>query len=96
MNAIPNLARTYRPAPNTSAARRQVDWTQLSNANLKFALDTLELHHSPWVNDVLGEIQQRAAAGTWLDIDNPPPPLENMPKWLKMWPFVLLWHQRPR
>jgi len=85
-----------RPAPNTSASRRAADWSLISNENLKFALDTLSLHHSPFEVDAMNEIQKRIMAGTWLDLEKSPPPLENIPKWLKIFPFSLLWSQRPR
>jgi hypothetical protein len=91
-----DLSSRVKPAPNTSLARRATDWTKLSNEDLKFALDTLSLHHSPFEWEVDFEINRRIEAGTWLELENPPPPLENMPKWLKMFPFNLLWHQRPR
>jgi hypothetical protein len=91
-----NLNQQYRPAPNTTEARRETDWTKLSNKNLKFALDKLELHQSPWVVEVYAEIENRISSGTWLNVNNPPPPLENMPFWLKIFPFNLLWRQRPK
>lgn len=86
----------YKPAPGTTMARRQTDWKKLSNENLKFALDLLSLHQSPWEVEAANEIMRRIEEGTWLDLDAPPPPLENLPKWLKTWPFCLLWSQRPR
>lgn len=96
MDTFLNLSQTYKPAPNTSAARRQTDWTKLSNENLKFSLDLLSLHQSPFEIEVANEIQRRIGLGAWLDIDRSPPPLENLPVWLKMFPFCLLWKQRPR
>lgn len=93
---IQNLERKYKPAPGTTLARREIDWTKTSNENLKFALDVLELHHNPEVSEVLFEIQTRICEGRWLDTENPPPPLANMPFWLKIYPFSLLWKQRPR
>lgn len=97
MNTIQNLSQVYKPAPGTTLARRETDWSKLSNNDLKFALDTLSLHQSPFEVDAMNEIEKRIMAGTWLDIDSPPPPLtEDMPKWLKMFPFSLLWSQRPR
>lgn len=93
MNTIQNLAK-YKPAPYTSAARRETDWSRMTNKALAYALTQLELHHSPYVNDVLSEIQQRASKGIWLDLEKPPPPLHNMPIWLTIWPFCLLWRQR--
>jgi len=93
---LTNLSSQVKPAPNTSISRRQTDWTKLTNENLKFALDTLSLHHSPFEVDAMNEVQRRIVASTWIDLENPPPPLENIPKWLKMYPFRLLWSQRPR
>ena len=95
MNTIQNLSR-FRPAPNTSEARRQTDWTKLSNDDLKFSLDLLSLHHSPYEVDAVNEIERRITLGIWLDMSSAPPPLENMPVWLKIWPFCLLWKQRPK
>jgi hypothetical protein len=86
----------YKPAPNTSAARRQVDWTKFTNSNLKFMLDLLSLHHSPDEVLAANEIERRINQGTWLNLENPPPPLENLPFWFKIWPICLLWKQRPR
>jgi len=83
-----------RPAPNTTAARRSVPWAEMSNEDLKFALDLLMLHRSPYESDVLLVIQQRIERGEWLDLEKPPPPLHNVPRWLQMWPFRLLWKQR--
>jgi len=85
---------TVRPAPGTTAARRSVPWAKMSNEDLKFALDTLELHQSPYVYDALLEIQQRIARGEWLDLEKSPPPLHDLPWWLQVWPFRLLWKQR--
>lgn len=87
-------SQTVRSAPGSSVSRSVVRWEEMSNENLKFALDLLSLHQSPDVYDVLFEIQQRAARGEWLDLDKPPPPLNNLPQWLKRWPFRLLWKQR--
>jgi hypothetical protein len=83
-----------RPASRTAAAARRVPWDQMSNENLKFALDTLSLHQSPFEVDAANEIQRRIVAGTWLDIELPPPPLHELPHWLQIWPFRLLWKQR--
>lgn len=91
-----NLARQPDTVRTISQVRRETDWTKVSNENLKFALDVLELHHNPVAADVLFEIQRRVAAGRWLDIENPPPPLHNLPFFLTIWPFSLLWRQRPR
>jgi hypothetical protein len=90
------LERIPHTAPTITEMRRRVDWTKVSNDNLKFALDVLELHHNPEVSEVLFEIQRRACLGQWLDIENPPPPLHNLPFFLTIWPFKLLWKQRPR
>lgn len=95
MDTIKQLER-YKPAPNTSMARRATDWSVMSNKALKFALDKLELHHSPYVGDVLNEIQQRAARGAWLDLEDHTPTTDNnVPGWLRVFPFCLLWKQRP-
>jgi len=93
---IYSLDHKFHTAPTPTEARRLVDWTKASNDNLKFALDVLELHHNPAAADVLYEIQRRVSVGQWMDIDTPPPPLHNLPFFLTIWPFKLLWRQRPR
>ena len=90
------VSSTFNPTPSYSLARRQTDWTKLSNENLKFVLDVLSLHYSPVEVDAANEIERRIMLDTWLNLENPPPPLENLPNWLKRWPFCLLWKQRPR
>ena len=84
-----------RPAPGSTAARRAVPWSEMSNDDLKFAIDLLTLHHSPFEEQALLEVARRIDMGTWLDINSSPPPLHNLPWWLQMWPFRLLWKQRP-
>lgn len=94
MNTLINFGSTLHPAPGTSEARRVTDWRKLSNDNLKFALDTLSLHHSPFEFEVANEIERRIQAGQWLDINEPTPPLtEAVPSWLHWFPFCLLWKQ---
>jgi hypothetical protein len=82
-----------RPAPNTTAARRAVPWLEMSNDDLKFALDLLALHQSPFEEQALLDVARRIEVGTWLDLNSPPPPLHNLPGWLQIWPFRLLWKQ---
>jgi len=91
-----NLSSKIKPAPNTSLARRVTPWEDMSNENLKFTYDLLSLHSSPYEIDAMNEIQRRVVAGIWLDLEKPPPPLNNVPGWLKIFPFSLLWSQRPR
>ena len=91
--------RKLRPAPGsrTTAARRSTNWTQMSNDDLKFALDLLSLHHSPFEVDAANEIEKRIMAGTWLDVDQAPPThADDVPLIFHVWPFRLLWKQRPR
>lgn len=82
------------PWPTT--ARGEVLWGEMSNEDLKFAFDLLALEESALEVQALGEIARRIDAGTWLDLEDSPPPLEDLPQWLKMWPFRLLWKQRPQ
>jgi hypothetical protein len=79
-----------------SVNRQEVQWREMANENLKFTLDLLYLHHSPFVGEALSEVIRRIDRGCWLDIETPPPPRESLPKWLKVFPFSLLWSQRPR
>jgi len=93
MNTNQNLV-IRKSSPYTSYGRRQTDWSKLSNANLKFMFDVLSAHRSPFECDVVNEIERRISAGIWLDLNSSPPPLENIPAWLKKWPFCLFWKQR--
>lgn len=93
-NIFVNLSSNIKPAPNTSVARRAVSWGDMSNDNLKFAYDLLSLHHSPFEVDAMNEIEKRYQAGTWLDLNAPPPLIHNVPRWLEIFPFSLLWHQK--
>lgn len=81
------------PKPFTSEARRQTDWAQISNENLKFALDVLSLHNSPFEVDAMNEIERRISAGKWLDLEAPPPPITNMPLWFQKPFFRVFWRQ---
>jgi hypothetical protein len=93
-NELINLG-ILHPAPNTSAARRKTDWSQMDNDSLKFSLDLLSLHHSPFEVDCMNEIQNRIMAGTWLDLEKPPPLQgSSVPRWLHIFPFSLLWRQK--
>jgi hypothetical protein len=66
----------------------------MSNDDLKYALDLLSLHESPFEVDAANEIERRIHAGEWLDIDAAPlPHTELLPHWLKTWPFTLLYEQ---
>lgn len=48
-----------RPAPNTSAPRREINWTLMSDENLIFALKLLSLHQSPYEIDAANEFERR-------------------------------------
>lgn len=87
-----------RPGPTKRKTwRKNTDWSKLSNDDLKFALDVLSLHYSPFEVDAANEITKRIQAGTWLDLDAAPPAVEGLPAWLKVWPFAwLFWSQRPK
>jgi len=89
---------TFRPRANTpTEARRDVDWSRLSNERLMWAHNLLEAHHNyGYLCEVLTEIRIRSEAGTWLDQDQPPPPLHDLPQLLTVWPFSLLHKQRAR
>lgn len=76
--SLQNLGIIRPVAKNTSEARRQTDWTKLSNENLKFMLDLLSLHFSPFEVDCANEVQRRIVAGIWLDMEKPPPPSETI------------------
>lgn len=85
----------YRPAADVIVeARRKIDFTKFSNANLKFAFDILCLHYSTYQYQALDEIQQRMARGEWLDLEKPPPPSHNLPKIFTIFPLNFFWKQR--
>lgn len=87
-----------RPAPSGKATQRQVtDFKRMSNESLKFTLDLLYQHDSPYLPAALAEVAERIERGAWLDIESHPPcNHDDVPAWLKVWPFKLLWSQRPR
>jgi len=88
--------RVYRgiSKQRTTESRRQTDWTKLSNDDLKFAYDLLALHQSPFEVDAMNEISRRLTVDVWLDLDSPPPLIHNVPNWLTVFPFTLLWRQK--
>jgi len=87
----------YRKAPSfRTDDRRNTDWSLMTSETLWFAYQLLSLHQSPFIGMLLDEIDRRETLGNAIDLDNPPPPLENMPKWLKSFPFTLLWTRRYR
>lgn len=78
-------------------AHKKTDFSLMSNESLKFALDILSLHHSALEVEAANEITKRIVRGTWLDIEKPVPTMaDDVPAWLKVFPFSLLWKQRPR
>lgn len=83
-----------RPAPTGKTPF--VDWASMSNDTLKTTLELLSRHSSPFEVDAANEIQRRIVSGSWIVPETPPPPFENLPRWLKMFPFSLLWSQRPK
>ncbi len=88
----------YKLAPVAfrTEARRSVDWKKVSDEDLKFALDVLSLHESPYEVDCANEIERRINLGLWPYLVTSPPSVNNVPIWLKIWPFCLLWRQRGR
>jgi hypothetical protein len=84
-----------RPAPRPDK-EQYVNWQAMSNETLWQALQLLSSHSSPFEVQAANEIQRRIIEGSWIVPSTPPPPVENLPRWLKMWPFRLLWSQRPR
>ncbi len=96
MTTIIKSLRVYRGVikQRTTESRRLTDWSKLSNENLKFAYDLLSLHQSPFEVDAMNEITRRVTVDVWLDLDSPPPLNHNVPAWLGIFPFSLLWHQR--
>ena len=81
--------------PTAHVPPRKVDFAGMSNDDLKFALDDLSAQNSVHEIDVLREIEKRIGRGVWLDLDAPPPSVNDVPGWLKVFPFCLLWKQRP-
>lgn len=93
MNLI-NLESVEIQSVYNSKFRRSTPWAMMSNENLKFSLDVLSLHQSPYEVDCMNEIQKRIVEGRWLDLEKPPPSRsEAVPAWLKVYPFSLLWKQ---
>jgi hypothetical protein len=63
----------------------------MDNETLKFALDVLSLHYSQYEVDCMNEIQKRITRGEWLDVDKSILAKADMPGWLYVWTFCLLW-----
>ena len=84
----------YHPAPTPTETRRMTDWKRMTNKQLRFAMELLSSHNSPFEIEVANEISRRIVAGKWDNLS--PTPIENLPQWLKKWPFRLLWRQRGR
>jgi hypothetical protein len=81
------------------ASRQEVDLSKFSNPDLVALIRLLDAQESPFLDEALGEAQRRYTKGIMVmsDVDEtPPPPRESLPHWLKIWPFCLLWSQRPR
>jgi hypothetical protein len=86
----------YRPAPGTQA-RHKTDFTVMSNEALKFAYDVVSLHDGLQEGDIMNEIAKRIDRGTWIQLDTPIPTMaDNVPALFHIFPFSLLWSQRPR
>jgi hypothetical protein len=83
-----------RPAPTGKTP--YVEWEKMSNENLRLTYLLLADHQSPFEVEAANEIQRRIVLGTWIVPETPPPPKENLPFLLKMFPFRLLWSQRPK
>lgn len=49
------------------------------------------------LDQITEELARRAARGEVSAFEQPPCPIaSDVPGWLKVWPFCLLWKQRPR
>ena len=87
----------FYKAPDQKTFRQNTNWKIMSNDELKFALDTLSLHHSPFEVDVMNEIESRIMAGKWIDINQPVATMaQDVPALFYIFPFSLLWKQRPQ
>ena len=86
----------YRPAPDSTEARRSTPWHLMDNNTLIYAYNLLALHQSPFLNEVMDEVNNRMDDKQWIDIDNPPPLLGDVPRIFHYWPFSLLWRQKSR
>jgi hypothetical protein len=78
------------------AFRKDTDWSKMSNDELIFATNLLSSHNSPFEVDVANEISKRIDQGKWIELDSPVPAMADLPWFFYIWPFRLLWSQRPR
>jgi hypothetical protein len=90
---ITDLSRAQYFPRTATEARRTVHWSKMSNEDLLFAHNLLELHQSPYVFEALREICNRTERGEWINPENSPPPLHELPFLLTIWPFNLLHKQ---
>lgn len=94
---IRSLKSKRAPTAYRSSYRRDTDFSKFSNDDLKFALDILSLHYSPYEVECANEIERRIMAGTWIDIDQPVATMaQDVPALFYVFPFSLLWKQKPQ
>lgn len=74
-----DIQERLRPAPGAGTSRQDTDFARMSNENLKFAIDTLTLHSSPYLDQAWLEVGRRIERGTWLDVEAPPPLITTLP-----------------
>lgn len=84
------------PQRTRLASRQFVDWSKIADDDLFKLIQILTDHHSPFTDDAVQELARRASdiIHPVPDLSKPPKPVApDLPHWLTIFPFCLLWKQ---
>lgn len=85
------------PKRTRLASRQHVDWSKIPDGELITLIQVLTDHHSLYTDEAVQELARRATDGFIVpvpDLSKPPEPIaEDLPYWLTIFPFSLLWKQ---
>lgn len=77
------------------SSRQSVQWDKIPDDQIYQLMRLLEGHNSIFADQAREELARRCAAGFIVpELETPPPPqTDDVPAWLKIFPFTLLWRQ---
>lgn len=85
------------PVSKEKTQRQEIDFTQIDDENLMEIIRVMGESNSPATDEFIDELIRRAGCGLIIpELEHQITPIENLPAWLKIWPFSLMWKQRPR
>ena len=77
--------------------RDEIDFTKIGDDALLKLIRISGAEGSPATDEFIDELIRRAGAGMIIpEFEHQIKPIDNLPAWLKKWPWKLLWKQRPR